>query len=165
MPTRYRPEDSYRRFARTLKREKEKKEALSERSVIDHQSMDTWWICWFNSRQITSCRVSAQLYNTIPFSFDLEVMQWTSSTTSSKRDWEMSCCAEKFDKLTRWLIKWFLTNLGFHVLGIRAAHGARERDAAVTKFNDRSSQIQVLMTSTRLSSTGYNLQYDFCEIA
>ena len=61
---------------------------------------------------------------------------------------------------TQWVVEWSLMNLGYKVIGISIAHKSSDREAAVDAFNDRHSLSDVLVTSTRLMATGYNLQYN-----
>ena len=52
----------------------------------------------------------------------------------------------------------FLYLLGFNVVGVRAQHKIAERDNIVDSFNDWTSNLQILVTSLRISATALNLQ-------
>ena len=39
--------------------------------------------------------------------------------------------------LVQWQLEWFLVNIGYNVIGIRASHKHSEREAAVKAFNDK----------------------------
>ncbi len=60
----------------------------------------------------------------------------------------------------QWQLELFLFLLGFNGVSIRAQHKASERDDSVDCFTDPISNVQVLVTSLRTSSTALNLQND-----
>ena len=63
---------------------------------------------------------------------------------------------------TAWLVEILMLLLGFSVVTIRAKHKWNEREQVVREFNDRTSTVQVLVTSVKISSTSINLQKDCC---
>jgi hypothetical protein len=52
--------------------------------------------------------------------------------------------------------------LGVRAVSIRAEHTAEQRYAAVSKFNDPASPVDILVTNFRLGSMGIDLQYACC---
>ena len=66
--------------------------------------------------------------------------------------------------MIQWEVELFLYLLGFNVVGIRAQHKAAERDDIVESFNDRASNLQILVTSLRISATALNLQNDCSDV-
>ena len=55
-------------------------------------------------------------------------------------------------------VEMFLYFLGFKIAGIRAEHKTAERDDIVDGFDDKTSNLQILVTSLRISATALNLQ-------
>ena len=55
-------------------------------------------------------------------------------------------------------------NIGYNVIGIRTAHKMSDREVVVNILNDANSSAHVLVTSSRLMATGYNLQHDCCDM-
>lgn len=55
--------------------------------------------------------------------------------------------------LTQWCVEMFLHTCGFNVIGIRAQNKQTERDECVRAFCDPDSNVQVLVTSMRISAT------------
>jgi len=54
--------------------------------------------------------------------------------------------------LTQWFVEMVLQTLGFNVLGIRALNKPWERLSATNEFTDPDSNLQILVTSLRISS-------------
>ena len=54
--------------------------------------------------------------------------------------------------------------LGFNVLDIRAVYKLAERDGATNSFNDPNSNVQILVTSLRISATAINLYHNYSDV-
>ena len=64
----------------------------------------------------------------------------------------------------QWEVEKFLYLLSFNIAGIRAQHKTAERDDLVDSFNDKTSNLQILVTSLRISATALNLQNDYSHV-
>ena len=65
---------------------------------------------------------------------------------------------------TQWLPEQFLQNLGFRFLVIRAKHSLRECNDLVDTFNNKGSEVHVLVTSSPLGNLILNMQYDCSDV-
>ena len=54
--------------------------------------------------------------------------------------------------MTQWNTENVFAECGFNVVGIRAIHKSLERDACANTFNDPTSNLQILVTSLRISA-------------